>query len=117
MHANSKIALAVVAGTALGAAVMQGLHAQAKSKACSVAEIEILNAASHADYLSKVRTAIASHGHAFRTLNGRVVSIEGSPPPQHAANPQFVPALARFPVPTTPTQILNIKSKSFMAAS
>jgi uncharacterized protein (DUF1330 family) len=86
MNTNFKIALAVVTGAALGAAAMQGLHAQAKLKAYSVAEIEILNTAGQADYLSKVRTAIeAAHGHAFRTLNGRVVSIEGSPPPQHAA--------------------------------
>jgi uncharacterized protein (DUF1330 family) len=65
---------------------MQGLHAQAKLKAYSIAEVQILNTAGQADYLSKVRQAIeAAHGHAFRTLNGRVVSIEGSAPPQHAA--------------------------------
>jgi uncharacterized protein (DUF1330 family) len=86
MHTNYKIALAVVAGAALGAAAMQGLHAQDKLKAYSVGEIEILNTASQADYLSKVREAIeAAHGHALRTLNGRVFSIEGSPPPPHAA--------------------------------
>jgi uncharacterized protein (DUF1330 family) len=86
MNTNFKIALAVVTGAALGAAAMQGLHAQAKLKAYSVAEIEILNTAGQADYLSKVRGAIeANHGRALRTLNGRVVSIEGSPPPQHAA--------------------------------
>ena len=69
MHTNYKIALAVVVGAALGAAAMQGLHAQAKLKAYSVGEIEILDTAGQADYLSKVREAIeAAHGHALRTL-------------------------------------------------
>jgi len=36
MNTNFKITLAVVAGAALGAAAMQGLHAQAKPKAYSV---------------------------------------------------------------------------------
>jgi hypothetical protein len=48
MNTNYKIALAVVAGAALGAGAMQGLHAQAKLKAYSVAEIEILNTAGQA---------------------------------------------------------------------
>jgi uncharacterized protein (DUF1330 family) len=38
------------------------------------------------DYLPTVRKAIeAAHGHALRTLNGRVVSIEGAPAPKNAA--------------------------------
>jgi uncharacterized protein (DUF1330 family) len=37
-------------------------------------------------YLPTVRKAIeAGHGHALRTLNGRVVSIEGAPPPKNVA--------------------------------
>jgi uncharacterized protein (DUF1330 family) len=85
MHTNY-IALAVVTGAALGAAATQGLRAQDKLKAYSVAEVEVLDTAGQADYLSKVREAIqAAHGHTLRTLNGRVVSIEGSAPPPHAA--------------------------------
>jgi hypothetical protein len=38
MNTNSKIVLAVVAGIALGAAAVQGLHAQAKPKAFFVSE-------------------------------------------------------------------------------
>jgi uncharacterized protein (DUF1330 family) len=86
MHTNYKIASAVVAGAALGAAAMQGLHAQDKLKAYSIAEVEILNTGGQADYLSKVREAQeAAHGHSLRTFGGRVFSIEGSPPPPHAA--------------------------------
>ena len=45
MHTKSKIVLALVAGVALGAAAVQGLHAQAKPKAYLVTESEILDQA------------------------------------------------------------------------
>jgi uncharacterized protein (DUF1330 family) len=85
MHANYKITLAVVAGAALGAAAMQGLHAQDKLKAYSVTEVELLTSEVQSTYLTAARGAIAAaHGRSLRTLAGRVVPIEGSPP-QHLA--------------------------------
>jgi len=85
MNTNSKIALAVLAGAALGAAAMQGLHAQAKLKAYSVAEVELLNPGVQPTFLTAARQAItAAHGRSLRTVAGRVVSIEGTPP-QHLA--------------------------------
>jgi uncharacterized protein (DUF1330 family) len=85
MNTNYKIALAVVSGAALGAAAMQGLHAQATPKAYSIGEVELLDTSGQADFLAKVRPMIAAaHGRSLRTLGGRVVSIEGSPP-AHAA--------------------------------
>jgi len=86
INSNSKIALAVVAGAALGAAAVQGLHAQAKLKAYSVAELEMLNPEVQSTYLTAARQAIAAaHGRPLGTAAGRVVSIEGSPAPQHSA--------------------------------
>jgi uncharacterized protein (DUF1330 family) len=86
MNTNFKVALAVVAGAALGATAMQGLHAQAKLKAYSVAEVETLDPAGQMAYIPAVRKEIDSaHGHSLRTIGGRVVSIEGAPPPQHVA--------------------------------
>jgi uncharacterized protein (DUF1330 family) len=86
MNTNFKIALAVVAGAALGAAATQGLHAQNKLKAYSVAEVETLDAAGQAAYVPAVRKEIDSaHGHSLRTIGGRVVPIEGAPPPPHTA--------------------------------
>ena len=86
MNTNFKIALAVVAGAALGAAATQGLHAQNKLKAYSVAEVETLDAAGQAAYVPAVRKEIDSaHGHSLRTIGGRVVPVEGAPPPPHAA--------------------------------
>src|SRR5271169_6631474 len=86
MKSQYKIAIALVAGAAIGGAAIQGLHAQAKKlKAYSVGEIEVMGAMDPS-YLPTVRKAIkAGHGHALRTLNGRVVSIEGPPPPKNAA--------------------------------
>jgi uncharacterized protein (DUF1330 family) len=85
MNTNYKIAIALLAGVAVGGAATQGLHAQAKLKAYSVGELEVTGTMD-SSYLPAVRNAIeASHGHAIRTLNGRVVSIEGSPPPKNVA--------------------------------
>ena len=86
MNTKFKVALAVVAGAALGAAATQGLHAQAKPKAYSVGEIETLDAAAQAAYLPAARKAIeGAHGRALRTAAGRVVQIEGAPAPKSAA--------------------------------
>ena len=85
MNAKSKIVIAAAAGAALGATAMQGLHAQAKLKAYTVSETEVLGTLPP-DYLPTVRKAIDNgHGRSLRTLNGRVVSIEGSAPPKNVA--------------------------------
>jgi uncharacterized protein (DUF1330 family) len=85
MNTKFKIVLAIVAGAGLGAAAVEGLHAQAKLKAYSVGEVEMIGSLPP-DYLPTVRKAIeAAHGRALRTVNGRVVSIEGSPPPKNVA--------------------------------
>jgi uncharacterized protein (DUF1330 family) len=81
MNTNFKIALAVVAGAALGATAMQGLHAQAKLKAYSISENVITDDAAVAKYLPAVRKAIAdNHGKSLLTLRGRVVPIDGKAP-------------------------------------
>jgi uncharacterized protein (DUF1330 family) len=81
-----KIPLAILAGAALGAVAMQGLHAQAKLKAYSVGEIETLDATAQAAYLPAARKAIeAAHGRALRTAAGRVVQIDGGAAPKSAA--------------------------------
>ena len=84
MNTKLKIALAIVAGAALGATAMQGLHAQAKPKAYSVNEVEILDSAALATFLPKIRAAIdANHGRSLFTLNGRITTVEGSAAPQN----------------------------------
>ena len=85
MKTRYTVALSLIAGAAFGAAAIQGLHAQAKLKAYSVGEVEVTGALPP-DYLPTVRKAIEeAHGRALRTVNGRVVSIEGAPAPKNVA--------------------------------
>ena len=74
MNTRSKIMIAAVAGAALGAVAIQGLHAQSNLKAYSVTESE-LSGTAPPDFLATARKAIeAAHG---RPLHGRVVTLEG----------------------------------------
>jgi len=83
MKTSFRIAMAMLAGVAIGAIAVQGLHAQgAKLKAYSVSESEVLDATAQAAYLAAARKAQEAHGHTLRTAAGRVVQIEGGPPPK-----------------------------------
>ena len=85
MNTKFKIALAVVAGAALGAAAMQGLHAQAKPKAYTVSELEVLDAAAQAVFTPLAQAALkAAGGRTFNTAGGRVVAIDGAAAPKRA---------------------------------
>jgi uncharacterized protein (DUF1330 family) len=76
----------MIAGAALGGAAIQGLHAQSKLKAYGVAEIEIIDPSAQPGYLPAVRKAIEEHhGRSLRTLNGRIVPVEGGAPPKNVA--------------------------------
>ena len=77
--------MTLLAGIAIGAIAVQGLHAQgAKLKAYSIGEIEILDPSAQTAYLPAARKAIeAAHGRALRTAAGRVVQIEGGPAPRN----------------------------------
>ena len=81
MNTKFKIALAVIAGTAFGAAAMQGLHAQAKPKAYQVTELEIIDNAAWQEFVKAVRAAqLAASGRNLRTAMGKVVAVVGAPP-------------------------------------
>jgi uncharacterized protein (DUF1330 family) len=82
------VTLSLLVGMAIGSIAMQELHAQAaKLKAWSVAEIEPIGGATvSASYLKAARDAIANaHGRALRTVNGRVIAVEGNAPPARVA--------------------------------
>src|ERR1700730_16453471 len=86
MNKKFNILLAIVAGAALGAAAMQGLHAQAKLKAYTVAELETLDAAAQASYVPAVLAAQkAAGGHPFNTGGGKMIAMEGAPAPMRVA--------------------------------
>jgi len=84
MRSNYKIAMVLLAGVAIGAVAVQGLHAQgAKLKAYAVAEFEPLDPSARAAGLPAARKVIeAANGQSLRTTAGRVVQIEGGPAPK-----------------------------------
>jgi uncharacterized protein (DUF1330 family) len=83
MNTKFKIALAVIAGAALGALAMQGLHAQAKPKAYTVSELETLDAAAQATFTQLAQAALKdAGGRTFNTGGGKVVALEGAAPPK-----------------------------------
>jgi uncharacterized protein (DUF1330 family) len=81
MNTKPKIVIALVAGVALGAAAIQGLHAQAKPKAYTVAELEVLDATALVAYVPKVLEAQKAAGaRPLRTAGGKIVAMEGTAP-------------------------------------
>jgi uncharacterized protein (DUF1330 family) len=80
MNSKFKITLAVVAGAAIGAAAVQGLHAQAKPKAYIVTESDIVDAATAATYGPRNQAAQkAAGGRSFRTT-GKITAVVGAAP-------------------------------------
>ena len=86
MNTKPKIVIALVAGVALGAAAVQGLHAQGKAKAYTVTELQTVDAKAAADFAKRISEAqTKAGGRNFRTGGGKVVGLEGPPPPQRVA--------------------------------
>jgi uncharacterized protein (DUF1330 family) len=70
----------MLAGVALGAVAIQGLHAQAKPKAYLVSESEVLDAANLASYTAAISAVQkAAGGRSFGT-RGKIVAVIGDPP-------------------------------------
>ena len=85
MNSKLQIALAAVVGAALGAAGMQGLHAQAKPKAYQVTELEVIDAAALKVFGPLVADSQkAAGGQNLRTASGKIVSFDGDAP-KHVA--------------------------------
>jgi uncharacterized protein (DUF1330 family) len=80
MKANFKVAIALVAGAAIGGATIQGLHAQATPKAYVVTEIEVINQQAQDAYIPKVGEVIKSTGGAYVARGGKIVALEGEAP-------------------------------------
>ena len=81
MNIKSKMMITLIAGVALGAAAVQGLHAQAKPEAYIVTESEVLDAAALAAYRPKVVAAIqAAGGRRLAPATDKVVAFVGQAP-------------------------------------
>jgi uncharacterized protein (DUF1330 family) len=81
MKTNSKVAIALVAGAAIGGAAIQGLHAQAKAPGYVVVEIDVSNAEGYnKEFLPLGGKALADSGAKFLARGGKAVAIDGVPP-------------------------------------
>ena len=81
MNTKHKVAIGVLAGAALGAAAVQGLHAQAKPKAYIVTESELLDAAALAAYTPQAQAAAkAAGGVPGIVASGRIIALVGEAP-------------------------------------
>jgi uncharacterized protein (DUF1330 family) len=83
MKTNYKLALALFAGVAIGAAAVQGLHAQSKPIAFTVSEIDVTNPEAFAkEFVPLARKALSENGPGYKIVaaGGKTVSIEGAAP-------------------------------------
>lgn len=81
MKSNSKLAIAMVAGAALGAVAVQGLHAQAKPPAYVISEIDVTNADAYAkEYVPLANKALAESGQKRLASGGKTITLAGAPP-------------------------------------
>lgn len=82
MKSNYKVAIALVVGVAIGAAAIQGLHAQTKPPAFVIAEIDVTNPDGFSkEFGPAARKALAvGSGYKAIVLGGKTTSIEGAAP-------------------------------------
>jgi uncharacterized protein (DUF1330 family) len=76
------LGIAMFAGAAIGAAAVSGLHAQAKLKAYSVTEQEVIDASALPAYTPAVQAALRVAGGQVLDTGGKVVPVMGAAPPQ-----------------------------------
>ena len=87
---NIKYALAMGAGFALGAAVVQGLHAQARPPAYYIAEITVNDQEAYIkEFAARGLKPIQEEGAKFLVRGGKPISIQGAPPAPRVTVIQF----------------------------
>ena len=80
MNTKYKMALAMLASAALGAAAVHGLHAQAKPPVYLVSEIDVTNVDAYTkEYVPLARAAIKKSGGKLLAASQNVTSLEGAP--------------------------------------
>jgi uncharacterized protein (DUF1330 family) len=80
MKTITKMALTLLTGVALGAAAIQGLHAQAKPPVYHILEIDVTNPEGYTkEFVPKVQALIKASGGRNLSAGGEVTTIEGEP--------------------------------------
>jgi uncharacterized protein (DUF1330 family) len=83
MKTRFTVALSMLAGAAIGVVAVQGLQAQGKPKAYTVSELESLDPTAQATFTPLAQAAMkAAGGRTLNTGGGKVVGIDGPPPPK-----------------------------------
>ena len=87
---NIKYALAMGVGLALGAAAVQGLHAQARPPAYYIAEITVNDQEAYIkEFAARGLKPIQEEGAKFLVRGGKPISIQGAPPAPRVTVIQF----------------------------
>ena len=87
MNAKYKMTLAVLAGAALGAAAVQGLHAQAKPPVYTVTEIDVQNVDAYVkEYVPVVQPILKKGGGTLLAASLKVTAMLGTAPKRVAIN-------------------------------
>jgi uncharacterized protein (DUF1330 family) len=87
MNQKHKMALAVVVGATLGAAAVEGLHAQAKAPVYTVTEIDVNNVDGYMkEYVPVVQPLIKKGGGTLLAASLKVTAMLGTAPKRVAIN-------------------------------
>jgi uncharacterized protein (DUF1330 family) len=90
MKATSKIALAMVASFALGAAAVQTLYAQAKPPGYAIVEVNVTDENGFTrEFLPLVAKDIQAAGGKYVVRGGNPVTLQGAPPTSRVVVLQF----------------------------
>ena len=90
MKTQSAAALALLAGFAIGAVAVQGLHAAARPPAYVVTEIDIADLdAYQKDYVPLAQASVKASGGSLIAAGQNIVALEGRPPGARVAINQF----------------------------
>jgi uncharacterized protein (DUF1330 family) len=78
---KAKLILTAIAGIAVGAAGVHGLHAQGKPKAYIVTENEIIDQDAYKTFVTEISALQKQYGGTnLRTSGGKVIAFVGEPP-------------------------------------
>jgi len=90
MKATSKMALAMVAGFALGATAVQTLYAQAKPPGYAIVEVNVTDENGFtSEFLPLVAKDIQAAGGKYVVRGGNPVTLQGAPPTSRVVVLQF----------------------------
>jgi len=90
MKAKYTVTLSMLAGVAIGAVAVQGLHAQSKPPVYVVAEIDVSNVDAYVkEYAPLAQAAIKAGGGRLLAVGNNPISIEGAAPGKRVAIQQW----------------------------